>query len=83
VLAPGGGFRLHLGGLTPTWGRRARRRLGLRWRRRSGASVLAVPPETALAELRGLGFADLGVLPDPRRVPPREQRYYVTGRKPR
>jgi SAM-dependent methyltransferase len=83
VLAPGGGFLLHMGGLTPTWVRRARRGLGLRWRGRSGASVLAEPPEAVLAKLRGLGCTELAVLPDPRRVPPREQRYYVAGLNPR
>jgi hypothetical protein len=45
--------------------------------------VLAEPPEAVLAKLRGLGCTELAVLPDPRRVPPREQRYYVAGLNPR
>ena len=82
VLSPGGGFLLHLGGVTPTWPVRARRRLGLRWHGRSGACVLALPPAAVLAHLRGLGATDLAVLPDPRRVARREQRYYIAGHKP-
>jgi SAM-dependent methyltransferase len=78
VLAPGGGFLLHLGGVTPTVWARARRLLG--WRRRGRATVLSLPPAAVLAHLRDLGCTDFAVLPDPRTVPRGQERYYVAGR---